>query len=64
MMRLTAATCCGSSITRSKGMNDTRHYTVISRRTFDLLIASGAVEIIELGASTLVATESRRRFIN
>lgn len=45
-------------------MNDTRHYTVISRSTFDLLIASGAVEIIELGASTLVATESRRRFLN
>ena len=38
-------------------------FTGISRSTLYILIASGDVEIIKLGCSTLVMTESLRRFI-
>jgi hypothetical protein len=36
----------------------------VSRSTLYLLIASGDVEIIKLGSTTLVVTESLRRFVN
>lgn len=39
-------------------------FTGISRSTLYLLIARGEVEIIKLGASTLVLTESLRRLID
>ncbi|WP_254305740.1 helix-turn-helix domain-containing protein [Sphingopyxis sp. BSNA05] len=45
-------------------VNDACRFTGISRSTLYLLIASGDIEIIKLGASTLVVTESLRRFIN
>jgi hypothetical protein len=48
----------------SKRVNDACRYTGISRSTLYLLIARGDVEIIELGASTLVVTESLRRLVN
>jgi len=48
----------------SMRVNDACRYTGISRSTLYLLIASGEIEIIKLGASTLVVTESLRRFIN
>lgn len=38
-------------------------YTGISRSALYLLIASNEVEIIKLGASTLVVTESLKRFV-
>jgi excisionase family DNA binding protein len=44
--------------------NDACRYTGISRSTLYLLIAKGDIEIIKLGASTLIVTESLRRFIN
>lgn len=43
---------------------DACRFTGISRSTLYLLIASHEVEIIKLGASTLVLTESLRRFID
>lgn len=43
---------------------DACRFTGISRSTLYLLIASGEVEIIKLGASTLVVTESLRTFVN
>ncbi len=48
----------------SMRVNDACRFTGISRSTLYLLIASGDVEIIKLGASTLVVTESLRRFVN
>lgn len=42
---------------------DACRYTGISRSTLYLLIANGEVEIIKLGASTLVVTESLRRLV-
>lgn len=42
---------------------DACRYTGISRSTLYLLIASHEVEIIKLGASTLVVTESLKRFV-
>jgi hypothetical protein len=45
-------------------LNDAFRFTGIRRSTLYLLIASGEIEIIKLGASTLVVTESLRRFIN
>jgi excisionase family DNA binding protein len=45
-------------------VNDACRFTGISRSTLYLLIANGEIEIIKLGASTLVVTESLRRFIN
>ncbi|WP_254305426.1 helix-turn-helix domain-containing protein [Sphingopyxis sp. BSNA05] len=48
----------------SMRVNDACRFTGISRSTLYLLIASGEVEIIKLGASTLVVTESLRRFID
>lgn len=48
----------------SMRVNDACRFTGISRSTLYLLIASGDVEIIKLGATTLVVTESLRRFVN
>ncbi|WP_417611687.1 helix-turn-helix domain-containing protein [Parasphingorhabdus sp.] len=48
----------------SMRVDDACRFTGISRSTLYLLIASGEIEIIKLGASTLVLTESLRRFIN
>lgn len=48
----------------SMRVNDACRYTGISRSTLYLLIASGEVEIIKLGATTLVLTESLRRYVN
>lgn len=48
----------------SMRVNDACRFTGISRSTLYLLIANGEVEIIKLGASTLVVTESLRRFVN
>ncbi|NCO98837.1 MAG: helix-turn-helix domain-containing protein [Sphingomonadales bacterium] len=48
----------------SMRVNDACRFTGISRSTLYLLIASGEIEIIKLGASTLVVTESLRRFVN
>ena len=45
-------------------VNEACRFTGISRSTLYLLIASGEIEIIKLGASTLVVTESLRRFVN
>jgi excisionase family DNA binding protein len=45
-------------------VNDACRFTGISRSTLYLLIARGDIEIIKIGASTLVVTESLRRFIN
>lgn len=45
-------------------INDACRFTGISRSTLYLLIASGDVEIVKLGASTLVMTESLRRLVN
>lgn len=42
---------------------DACRFTGISRSTLYLLIASRDVEVIKLGASTLVLTESLRRFV-
>lgn len=43
---------------------DACRYTGISRSTLYLLIARKEVEIIKLGASTLVVTESLRQLID
>ena len=48
----------------SMRVNDACRFTGISRSTLYLLIAKGEVEVIKLGASTLVVTESLRRFVN
>ena len=48
----------------SMRVNDACRFTGISRSTLYLLIASGDIEIIKLGATTLVVTESLRRFVN
>jgi excisionase family DNA binding protein len=48
----------------SMRVNDACRFTGISRSTLYLLIARGDIEIIKIGASTLVVTESLRRFIN
>lgn len=48
----------------SMRVKDACRFTGISRSTLYLLIASGDIEIIKLGASTLVVTESLRRFVN
>ncbi len=45
-------------------VNDACRFTGISRSTLYLLISRGEVEIIKLGATTLVVTESLRRFVN
>lgn len=42
---------------------DACRFTGISRSTLYLLIARQEVEIIKLGASTLVVTDSLRRFV-
>jgi excisionase family DNA binding protein len=42
---------------------DACRFTGISRSTLYLLIAQGEVEIIKLGASTLVLTASLKRFV-
>lgn len=42
---------------------DACRFVGISRSTLYLLIASRDVEVIKLGASTLVLTESLRRFV-
>ena len=54
----------GPTFPPSMRVNDACRFTGISRSTLYLLIASGDIEIIKLGASTLVVTESLRRFIN
>ena len=43
---------------------DACRFTGISRSTLYLLIARSEVEIIKLGTSTLVITESLRRFVD
>lgn len=43
---------------------DACRFTGISRSTLYQLIANKEVEIIKLGASTLVLTESLRRFVD
>ena len=48
----------------SMRVNHACRYTGISRSTLYLLIANGEVEIIKLGASTLVITESLRRYVD
>lgn len=48
----------------SMRVNDACRYTGISRSTLYLLIASGEIEIIKLGASPLVVTESLRRLVS
>lgn len=45
-------------------VNDACRLTGISRSTLYMLIASGDIEIIKLGASKLVVIESLRRFVN
>ena len=45
-------------------VNDACRFTGISRSTLYILIANGQVEIIKLGASTLVITESLRRYVD
>lgn len=42
---------------------DACRFTGISRTTLYLLIARGEVEVVKLGAGTLVLTESLRDFI-
>ena len=42
---------------------DACRFTGISRSTLYLLIASGEVEIVKLGASTLVITQSLRALV-
>ena len=48
----------------SMRVNDACRYTGISRSTLYLLIAKGDVEIIKLGASTLVITDSLKRYVD
>ena len=48
----------------SMRVNDDCRYTGISLSTLYLLIDSGDIEIIKLGASTLVVTKSLRRLVN
>ncbi|PHR18168.1 MAG: excisionase [Sphingopyxis sp.] len=48
----------------SMRVNDACRFPGISHSTLYLLNASGEIEMIKLGASTLVVTESLRRFIN
>ncbi len=43
---------------------DACRYTGISRSMLYLLIARGEVEVVKLGAATLVLTESLRELIN
>ncbi|NRD90294.1 excisionase [Sphingopyxis sp. BSNA05] len=45
-------------------VKDACRCTGIGQSTLYLLIARGDVEIIKLSASTLVVTESLRRFVN
>ena len=47
----------------SMRVNDACRFTGISRSTLYLLIAKGDVEIIKLGASTLVITDSLKRYV-
>lgn len=47
----------------SMRVNDACRYIGISRSTLYILIASGEIEIIKLGASTLVLTDSLKRYI-
>lgn len=47
----------------SMRVNDACRYTGISRSTLYPLIAKGEVEVIKLGASTLVITESLKRYV-
>lgn len=42
---------------------DACRFTGISRTTLYLLIARGEIEVVKLGASTLVLTESLRDYI-
>ncbi|WP_367279841.1 helix-turn-helix domain-containing protein [Blastomonas sp.] len=42
---------------------DACRYTGISRSTLYLLIARGEVEVVKLGAATLVLTESLRQLV-
>ncbi|WAC23450.1 helix-turn-helix domain-containing protein [Blastomonas sp. SL216] len=42
---------------------DACRYTGISRSTLYLLIARGEVEVVKMGASTLVLTESLRSLV-
>ncbi|GGB58508.1 helix-turn-helix transcriptional regulator [Blastomonas aquatica] len=42
---------------------DACRYTGISRSTLYLLIARGEVEVVKMGAATLVLTESLRQLI-
>lgn len=44
-------------------INDACKFTGISRSTLYLLIGKGEIEITKMGASTLVITESLRRFV-
>ncbi len=44
-------------------IRDACRYTGISRSTLYLLIAKGRVEIVKLGSSTLVVTESLKQLI-
>lgn len=47
----------------SMRVNDACRYTGIGRSTLYILIAQGEIEIIKLGTSTLVLTESLNRYI-
>lgn len=44
-------------------VNDACRFTGISRSTLYLLIACGEIEIIKLGATTLVIADSLRQYI-
>ena len=44
-------------------IRDASRYTGISRSTLYLLIAKGQIEVVKLGSSTLVVTESLKQLI-
>lgn len=48
----------------SMRMPDACRFTGISRSTLYLLIARGEVEVVKMGSSTLLLTESLRTLIN
>src|SRR3546814_1554113 len=54
---------CSSDLPISMRVPDACRFTGISRSTLYLLIARGAVEIVKLGAATLVLTDSLRELI-
>lgn len=48
----------------SMRMPDACRFTGISRSSLYLLIARGEIEVVKMGSSTLVLTESLKAFVN